>query len=186
MKPQIILGIDPGPVRTAWVLIHGSGENTRVLRSDWAENEKVADDIRSSAVGGSVIQRVVCEDVRSYGLAVGETVFMTCRWIGRFWEMFEGYTEFIIADEPTIKIHLCGVAKAKDTNVRRAAFDRFEPYGGGKTPEVGTKKQPGPLFEMYQKASAINKQIKAETGRDVNSQQHFVSALAAAVFGKEI
>jgi len=185
MKPQIILGIDPGPVRTAWVLIHGSGENTRVLRSDWEENEKAIDDICVLCLEFD-IDRTICEDVRSYGLAVGETVFMTCRWIGRFWELLKDHTEFIRADEPTIKISLCGVAKAKDTNVRRAAFDRFEPYGGGATPEVGTKKQPGPLFEMYQKASAINKQIKAETGRSVNSQQHFVSALAAAVYGKEV
>jgi len=182
---MVILGIDPGPTRTAWVLIHGSGDSNRVLDSGWDLNDVVKDTIDPIKYQHTV-DKVVCEDVRSYGMPVGETVFMTCRWIGRFWEMFEDSIDFVRTDEPTIKLHLCKVAKAKDPNVRRACFDRFEAYGGGATPEIGTKKQPGPLYEMYQVAAKINKRLKAETGREVNSQQHFASALAAAIYGKEV
>ncbi len=44
-----------------------------------------------------------------------------------------------------VKLHLCGNARAKDTNIRQALIDRF---GGieGKSKAVGTKKAPGPLY----------------------------------------
>jgi hypothetical protein len=45
-----------------------------------------------------------------------------------------------------VKLHLCGTNKAKDANVRQALLDMFPRTGGGAVPQVGTKKEPGPLY----------------------------------------
>jgi len=84
------------------------------------------------------------EMIASYGMAVGASTFETCVWIGRFIERFSGDYKYIYRKD--VKINLCNSMKAKDANVRQALLDRFEPTGGGKCPQVGTKKQPGPLF----------------------------------------
>lgn len=74
------------------------------------------------------------------------TTFETCVWIGRFIERFKREHKFIYRKD--VKLNLCNSMRAKDANVRQALLDRFEPTGGGKTPQIGTKKQPGPLFGM--------------------------------------
>jgi len=43
-------------------------------------------------------------------------------------------------------MHLCKNNRAKDANIRQALLDRFPATGGGKAPQIGTKKQPGPLY----------------------------------------
>jgi len=182
MKPQIILGIDPGPVRTAWVLIHGSGEAVRLLDCDWQENiDAKRNAFRALSLHADQGREAVfCEDIQSYGLAVGETVFMTARWVGRLWEYYESFNiPFTRITEPKVKLHLCGQMRAKDANVRRACLDRFEASGGGSTPEIGTKGDPGPLF-MFKEVSAKRKQ---ECGK--SAMEHLWSALAVALFGKE-
>ena len=45
-----------------------------------------------------------------------------------------------------VKMHLCQNASANDANIRRAILDLFPRTGGGKTPQSGTKSQPGPLY----------------------------------------
>jgi hypothetical protein len=56
-----------------------------------------------------------------------------------------------------VKIALCGKTTFRDPttgslkgigdkHVRQAILDRFPGTGGGKTPQIGTKKQPGPLY----------------------------------------
>ena len=45
-----------------------------------------------------------------------------------------------------VKMHLCGSMRAKDTNIRQAIIDRYPASGGGKCPQIGTKKEPGPLY----------------------------------------
>lgn len=75
------------------------------------------------------------EMVASYGMPVGETVFETCVWIGRFIEGLKfavrGFSKVYRKDE---KINLCHSMKAKDSNIRQALIDRFG--------EVGIKKNP--------------------------------------------
>ena len=57
-------------------------------------------------------------------------------------------------DRANVKMHLCGRTTAKDTHVRQALLARFPQTGGGKTPAVGTKKQPGPLYGVKNDAWA--------------------------------
>ena len=75
---------------------------------------------------------VVIEDVGNYGMAVGRDTFETVKWIGRF----DPFNVATMIPRPTIKTHLCGVASAKDSNVRQALIDRF----GGDEVAVGGKK----------------------------------------------
>lgn len=69
-------------------------------------------------------------------MAVGQTVFETCVWIGRFKEIAEAQNikvDYIYRKDE--KMNLCYSMKAKDSNIRQALIDRFGP--------VGTKKNPG-------------------------------------------
>lgn len=105
--------------------------------------------------------QLVIEDIQAMGMAVGKTVFETKEWIGRFreaWESRTGNTAQKIK-RTDVKIAICG--KSVYTNpktgaqkgvtdgvVRRAVLELFPATGGGVTPEIGTKKKPGPLYGM--------------------------------------
>lgn len=86
------------------------------------------------------------EMVASYGMAVGKEVFETVRWIGRFQQAYHDPDAVHLVYRKDVKMHLCGTTKAKDPNVRQAIIDLFPATGGGKTPQIGTKSQPGPLY----------------------------------------
>jgi len=92
--------------------------------------------------------------IASYGMAVGREVFETCLWIGRFMECARDPEAVNLVYRRDVKLHLCGTSKAKDANIRQALLDMFPRTGGGKTPQVGTKGQPGPLFGVSSHAWA--------------------------------
>jgi hypothetical protein len=75
-------------------------------------------------------------------MAVGREVFETVFWTGRFFEAATRRGASVSRlPRKTIKVHLCGSARAQDSNIRVALCDRF----GGSVAK-GTKKAPGPLF----------------------------------------
>lgn len=136
-----ILAVDPGTVQSGFVVFNS--ETRQVEESGIVENEELLH--RSSWSDADIL---VIEMVGSYGMPVGQTTFETVLWIGRF-------IQYAVANKilykklyKKIDINpaLCFSNKAKDTNIRRAVLDMFEPTGGGKNPEIGTKSQPGPLF----------------------------------------
>lgn len=98
--------------------------------------------------------RVVCEQIESYGMAVGREVFETVRWSGRFEQAFEqafgpaNWPELIVPwhylPRRAVKLELCGQPRAKDANIRQALIDLY----GGKELAIGKKAQPGPLYGM--------------------------------------
>ena len=113
---------------------------------------KIVLEARASVENNSLIHlikhgtqdKVIIEMVSGYGMAVGKEVFETCVWIGRFMEASRCDCKRIFRKD--IKLTLCNSLRAKDKNVRQALLDRFPRYGGGKTPQVGTKKQHGALY----------------------------------------
>lgn len=139
---ELIVAIDPGNTRSA--LVAFDADRWRVVEKVMADNETVLAALGQFAPSDAcVIEMVAC-----YGMAVGKSVFDTCRWIGRFearWKARSGHYPSLMFRR-TVKLHLCNSVRAKDGNVRQSLLDQFPPLGGGKTPQVGTKGQPGPLF----------------------------------------
>jgi hypothetical protein len=127
---EIVIGIDPGPERSAFVEFDGS----RTYRHGITPNGTLfgMDDLFESP-------RVYCEMIASYGMAVGASVFETCVFIG--WleckaAQHGGKVNRVFRKD--VKLHLCNSARAKDANVRQALIDRLGPQG--------TKKEPGPTY----------------------------------------
>ncbi len=128
----IILAIDPGPERSAFVKWNG----LNILDFGIFENEGEKPDIKPNLIPDIL----VIEKIESYGMAVGASVFTTCIWIGRYIEKWrhgdcKGKPWHLIPRRD-IKLHLCGSARAKDSNIRQALIDRFGPPGTKKNPGV--------------------------------------------------
>lgn len=81
-------------------------------------------------------------------MPIDENSVETLIWSGTFWGAVPGPAAWI--RRSTVKLHLCGTARAKDSHVNTAVMDRFEPCGGGSRPAIGTKAQPGPLYGISQ------------------------------------
>lgn len=139
-----ILAIDPGTERSGWCLFDG-----RVIDSGVADNNKLLYGIND--MGAEVL---AIEMVASYGMPVGREVFETVRWIGRFQQAWHAPDEVRLVYRKDIKLQLCGTTKAKDANIRQALLDLFPRTGGGKTPQIGIKAHPGPLYGVSSHAWA--------------------------------
>lgn len=131
---MLILALDPGPVKTAWIWLQdgvpgmfGHDANDVVLAGLALHNptEKHV---------------LVIESIASYGMPVGAEVFDTCRWEGRFEQA--AFVPVLHMKRTDVKLHLCNSVRAKDANVRQALIDRF----GGKVLAIGNKKNPGPCY----------------------------------------
>lgn len=135
------LCIDPGTEKSG--IVEWDGENVSNVDSEINNNYLLTE--LYDAGGSGCVDIVIIEMISSYGMAVGKTTFETCIWIGRFMEAFGPYSTKLVYRRD-VKMHLCNSMRAKDKNIRQAVFDRFPATGGGKTPQIGTKKQPGPLY----------------------------------------
>ncbi len=162
-----ILAIDPGPEQSGWCAlvgdaVRGSGvlPNREMLAFVGREGRRNICDLPVLAV----------EMFASYGMPVGREVFDACVWIGRFVEAWAAPDDLVqLVERKAVKLHLCGTSTAKDPNVRQALLDLFPATGGGKTPQVGTKAKPGPLYGVSSHAwSAL---AVAVTVRDRMRQQ---------------
>jgi hypothetical protein len=122
-----VFAIDPGTTKSGWVsLVNGVP-----ALWGWADNDVLIEKLQTIWGQESTL---VIEDIGNYGMAVGRDTFDTCKWMGRFDQAH--VTDAIFIPRPTIKTHLCGVASAKDGNVRQALIDRY----GGDEIAVGGKK----------------------------------------------
>lgn len=131
-----ILAIDPGNTQSGYVVVEHDGEEIRrVLEAGKIENPAVTDMLDRKLYANCM--DVAIEMVQGMGQTVGQEVFDTCVWIGRFWEIAlrsGGYEPKRIYRREE-KLYLCGCLSAKDKNIRQALIDR---YG-----VVGTKANPG-------------------------------------------
>jgi hypothetical protein len=133
----MILAIDPGTEQSGYCLLYGD---------DVRESGVLPNADMLTRVSQWPARRLAIEMIASYGMAVGREVFETCVWVGRFQQAWRDPELVELVYRKDVKLHLCGTTKAKDPNVRQALLDLFPRTGGGKTPQVGTKSQPGPLY----------------------------------------
>jgi hypothetical protein len=132
-----ILGIDPGTTESQLLVLAGS----RILERNFASNHAILADIPRLL---AVHRPAVCiEGVQGMGMIVGQEVFDTAVWVGRYFQQCENHgTIPAIVFRRTVKLHICGNPRAKDGNIRQALIDRF----GGKERAIGKKATPGPLY----------------------------------------
>lgn len=137
-----ILAIDPGNTQSGYVVVEHDGEEIRrVLEAGKIENNVLLPLIAQKLYGNGY--DVAIEMIAGMGMTVGQEVFDTCVWIGRFWQTIlwqAGYgpTRIFRREE---KLDLCGSLSAKDANIRQALVDRYAP--GQPNFGKGTKKDPG-------------------------------------------
>ena len=131
----MLLAIDPGNTESAWILydiktkmpVSFAKEINKDVTMKFEDFRKKTDTL--------IIEMIAC-----YGMPVGESVFQTCVWIGRYaqlWESLGGKVEFLFRKD--VKMALCHTMKAKDSNIRQAIMDR---YGSSREAAIGTKKDP--------------------------------------------
>lgn len=143
-----LFAIDPGPVQSAWMQYRDG----RPVVFGIDKNDLVLDRLRCFS---PACDTLAVEMIAPYGMPVGREVFETVLWIGRFMQRWEelGHPGESVRLVPrlSVKLHLCGSARAKDANVRQALIDRFGP---GKEAAIGLKRSPGPLFGVTSHAWA--------------------------------
>ena len=140
----MILAIDPGNIESGYVV---TSDNLEIWAKGKVENKILLNHILSDCIDDAIEKNedihIAIEMIASYGMSVGQSVFETCLWIGRFIQ--EIYIK--TGKEPTLiyrreeKINLCGTMKAKDGNIAQALIDRFAPNTRNRG--KGTKKEPG-------------------------------------------
>jgi hypothetical protein len=156
---MIAYGIDPGTEHSGVVAY--DTERRIVLDAGEMSNVDLLAYLRNpvSLPWSLRLDRVYIETIEPMGLPVGKSTLETMRWVGRFQEAWERYSDItaIMVSRGDEKTLLCGAATFRDSKsgrrrsvtdaqIRQAIIDRFPATGGGKTPQVGTKKQPGPLY----------------------------------------
>src|SRR3990167_4567520 len=105
-----ILAIDPGPLRSAYVVY--DVYTSCICEFHLASNADLLARLRATPA----VDVVVIEKVASYGMAVGESVFETVYWSGRFTEAAHP----LAVDRITrlqVKLALCHDSPAKDANI---------------------------------------------------------------------
>jgi len=167
---MIILSIDPGPETSGSCLY-----DTEARRVLWSSSDIDNYELRQyvydqayydpdESVKNSPPARyydaVAIETIEPMGLGVGKSTLDTAIWVGRYYESVKSSPRELsveLISRGDEKIILCGcktfidpvTGKRKgvtNAQIRQAVIDRFEPSGGGKRPQIGTKKQPGPLY----------------------------------------
>lgn|GEM_PF-1980002 len=125
----MILGIDPGPQRSAGVLID---EKFEVVIAEVFDNE-----ILISHIKRGVWEGVAVESIQSYGMVVDREVFDTCYQIGRIQQACKDRgLSCSLYPRPEYTRRICGTGKINDSILRQALELRFGGYGEKVTDEV--------------------------------------------------
>lgn len=138
-----ILGVDPGNVQSAFVIID---EDLRPIKFGKIDNEELITMVCNGDF--NKCKYIAIEMIASYGMAVGQTVFETCVFIGKLMGYLEcntlDYEDLRYIYRKEEKMCICGSMKAKDGNIRCALIDRFatHDFKNGK----GTKKDPDTFY----------------------------------------
>jgi len=127
-----VLAIDPGPVESAFVIWDGK----EIIGKAKLSNDAVLTVCRHAEDTGANV--CIIEQIKSYGMAVSDSIFDTVFWSGRFCEAWGNQGFFDRMPRKDVKMYLCHSMRAKDSNIRAALIDRFG--------EPGKKANPGILY----------------------------------------
>lgn len=155
MSRRPLLAIDPGSAESAVVLLDLETGNPEAAMT--LPNEELIERIRNNDSGLTIgVGAFVCEWMQPRGMPTSAQEFETLFWIGRFAEALHrteiwdstGHRDARQLERLTrlkVKTHVCGSAKANDSNIRAALIDRYG-GAGGKDVAIGKKATPGPLY----------------------------------------
>lgn len=149
MRPKTIVGIDPGSMKSNFVLLL---EDHVTYVGHQIDNDGFVREVLTRLDWG-VDAIVVIEEIESYGVKhIGVSTFRTCFWIGRFVEAFTSLG-VIVALMPRryAKKSLALAPNARDRDVRQSLMERFAASGQtgtGDVSPIGTLRHPGPLYGM--------------------------------------
>lgn len=120
---KTILAIDPAPENSAYCFIRVENNDMFFLEKEKTNNETILNLVKSEDYDTLVI-----EGMQNLGRVVGDSVFETCYWIGRFMEGSRYNARNIdwhIIKRSEEKKNLCHTVKCKDKDIRKALIDRF-------------------------------------------------------------
>ncbi len=130
----MVYAIDPGTTKSAFISIN---ENGMVYDAQILDNYDLLTKLHN-VYGDLWIEKIV-----SYGMSVGQEVFETCVWTGRFIERASKHKDFVrTVTRKEVLLHHCNSPRGSDATLRAALIDRY----GGKEKAIGNKKLPGPLY----------------------------------------
>ncbi len=129
-----IFAIDPGNINSAYCIMD---DDYKLYEFAKLENKQIMNVLISKL---NEVNEVVIERMMNYSNNVGQSVFITCEWIGRFSQEAEKYTAVNYLFRKDEKMYLCQTMKANDAAIRHALIDRFAEFD--KKNGRGTKKNP--------------------------------------------
>ena len=130
-----IFAIDPGTTQSAYVEMCS---DYTITWADIVPNDDLLCRIHDLYFDSNQVN-IVCEQVESFGMAVGKEVFQTVHWIGRFHQQsISRWLNFELVPRRTIKMYWCKSVRATDSNIWQSMTDLWGP--------PGTKKEPGKLY----------------------------------------
>ena len=135
------LGIDPGPEKSAYILLSITDNKlVDIVDKNHVDNKDMKRTILSKHILYPKLE-IAIETIVSYGMCLGKTTINTAIWVGRYYQLVEdlGRTPTLI-ERPEVKLNLCHSKRAKDKNLTQALKDRFG--------SLGTKKKPGRLYNL--------------------------------------
>ena len=138
-----LLAIDPGSDESAWVLY--DTHKKEIIEKRKSRNEELREQLAAKV--NQPMSHIAIEFPVPRGEKMYTQLLDTVFWTGRFIEAWGQSWDRV--NRQALKLHLCGKNNAKDSNIRAALINRYsrhENLGGGTTPEIGTKKKPGPLY----------------------------------------
>lgn len=125
-----IMAIDPGTFKSGYVV--WDGETIHAFG-------KIENDVLLNMLPTAPADRLIIEQIKSYGNIMGQSTIDTVFWSGRFAQAFNG--PFYLLPRVEVKKHICHNGAAKDANITQALVDRFA-YGV-RNHGKGVKSNPG-------------------------------------------
>lgn len=162
---SIYIGIDTGTRQSAIVAL----ENRVILAHKLIPNAEVISQVRTLARKQDYWKSLLAiEMFEGRGQVAGQECYDSIFMAGMIAQAWIecGMIKPVMIYRREVKASVCGDSRASDANIRRAVLDEFKPMGGGATPQVGTKKQPGPLYGISKdKWSALAIALTAQRGQ---------------------